>query len=81
LSRSASKRTAWSVLSGLEDDLHALILLVLEGLVCVRGVVEPKAVRDDKTRVDITVSDALVEALEVLVDVGIGRPAAAAPCS
>src|SRR5919206_122025 len=56
------------LLSGLEDDLHAVVLLVLERLVGVRRHVQPEAVGDHEARVDLALADALVERLEVAVD-------------
>ena len=44
------------LLSGLEHDLHALVLLVLEGLVAVGRLAELQAVRDDEARVDVAVA-------------------------
>src|SRR4051795_3116024 len=39
--------------SGLQHDLDAVVLLLLEDLVCLRCLVEGKHVRDDEPRVDI----------------------------
>ena len=60
-------------LSGLEHDLHALVLLVLEGLVAVGGLAELEPVRDDEARVDVAVADALVQRLQVALDVALAR--------
>src|SRR3954451_8139958 len=57
--------------SGLEHDLHALVLLVLEGLVGVGGHVEAEPVGDHEARVDPPLADVLVQRLEVAVHVAL----------
>src|SRR4051794_14545218 len=70
----ASEAWAWMLLpSRLEDDLDAVVLLVLERLVAVGCHVEAQAVRDDEARVDVTVLDVVVEGLQVALDVALAR--------
>src|SRR5215218_4412601 len=57
--------------SGLEDDLHALVQLVLEGLVAFGREAELQPVGHDEARVDSPVLDVLVERLEVSMDVAL----------
>src|SRR5829696_10380733 len=57
--------------SGLEHDLHALVLLVLEGLEAVGCVLQSEAVGDHEARVDVAVADVLVEALRVALHVAL----------
>src|SRR3954453_7454789 len=65
---------AWlSLLSGLEDDLHALVLLVLEGLVAVGGHAELEPVGDHEARVDLALRDPLVQRLRVPLYVALAR--------
>src|SRR3954454_13962984 len=65
---------AWlALLSGLEDDLHALVLLVLEGLVAVGGHAELEPVGDHEARVDLALLDPLVQRLAVPLDVALPR--------
>src|SRR5215210_1117436 len=66
---------AWSgsPRSGVEDDLHALVLLVLEGLEAIGRLVEAEPVGDHEARVDLALLDPLVERLGVALDVALAR--------
>src|SRR5690349_12458504 len=65
--------------SGLQDDLLAVVLLVLEDVVPVRGLVEREAVGDDPRGVDLAGLDAGEQRLHVLVHVALPRPQGQAP--
>src|SRR6185295_9063750 len=58
----------------LQHYLDALILLVAEDLVGLRGVVEREAVRDDERRVNLTAFDAAEQRLHVLHHVCLPHP-------
>src|SRR5690348_185208 len=55
----------------LEDDLQALLLLVLEDLVAVRRLVERQAVRDDEAGVDLAALDAVQQRPHVALHVAL----------
>jgi hypothetical protein len=57
----------------LEDDLHALVLLVLERLEAVRRLAERQAMRDHEARVDVALLDVLVERLHIPLHVALAR--------
>src|SRR5919199_2391743 len=59
--------------SGLQHDLHALVLLVLEGLEAVGCVAESEPVRDHEARIDVALADVLVQRLQVALDVALTR--------
>src|ERR1700759_3782649 len=60
--------------SGLEHDLFASVLLVLEDVVAVRRLLQWERVRDDPRRVDLTGLDALQQRLHVALDVALAGP-------
>src|SRR3954447_26164513 len=62
---------AWS---GREDDLLAVVLLVLEDLVALRRIVQRHPVGDDPGRVDLLVLDPLEQGLHVPVHVALPGP-------
>ncbi len=62
--------------SGLEHDLLAAVLLVLEQVVAVRRLLERQGVRDDPRRVELAALDPLEQRAQVAVHVASGRCAA-----
>src|SRR3954467_5057425 len=62
-----------SRLSGLEDHLDAVVLLVPECLVHLGALLQGNLVRDHERRVDLAVDDRLQELLLVLLDVGLSH--------
>src|SRR5579875_1808226 len=60
--------------SGLEHDLYAVVLLVLEDVVAVRRLPQRQRVGDDPGRVDLAALDALQQRLHVPLHVALAGP-------
>src|SRR5256885_1156473 len=60
--------------SGREDDLLAVVLLVLEDLVALRRILQRQPVGDDPGGVDLLVLDALEQGLHVPVHMALPGP-------
>src|SRR5579875_2084267 len=59
---------------GLEHDLLASVLLVLEDVVAVRRLLQREGVRDDPRGVNLTALDALQQRLHVPLHVALASP-------
>src|SRR5437588_265613 len=58
---------------GHEDDLDAVVVLLLEGLVSLGGVVEFHPMGDDARRINVALLDALQERMQIAMDVGLSH--------
>ena len=56
---------------GLEHDLHAIVLLVIEDLKSFRSVIKGHAVRDDKARINLALFDSFKQWLHVALHVAL----------
>src|SRR5689334_17994201 len=69
--RSATPTSLTRPVSGLEYDLDATVLFVVEHLIPAGRVVQAERVGDDETRVDVAVFDVLQQRAQIAVHVSL----------
>ena len=59
------------LVSGLQHDLDAVVLFLVEDVVAVRRFIQRQPVRDDEAGVDLSLLDSLQQRLHVALDVAL----------
>jgi len=60
--------------SGLQDHFNAVVFLVEERVIALRGLAQFKAMRDDETRIDLAALDPVKQAFPIMLHMAL-------PCS